>query len=106
MSVDFLSSFLGLCLVHEGVEGIVEGIHEVGVMDGGLGACRNLCHYNSNIIYYHVSSCIISVGWAIQCLKMIVEDCRVFKTCEFGGEAFVSVSEDVHILVVVPRPVG
>ena len=25
-------------------------------------------------------------------------------TCEFGGKAFVSVSEDVHIFVVVPRP--
>ena len=29
-----------LCLMHEGVEGVVKGIHEVGVMDRGLGACK------------------------------------------------------------------
>ena len=29
-----------LCLVHEGVEGVVKGVHEVGVMDRGLGACK------------------------------------------------------------------
>ena len=39
--IDFMSLFLGLCLVHEGVEGVVEGVHEVCVMDWGLGACRN-----------------------------------------------------------------
>ena len=27
-----------LCLMHEGVEGVVEGVHEVGVMDRGLRA--------------------------------------------------------------------
>ena len=27
-----------LGLVHEGVERVVEGVHEVGVVDGGLGA--------------------------------------------------------------------
>ena len=35
-----LSLFLGLGLVHEGVEGVVEGVHEVGVVDRGLGACK------------------------------------------------------------------
>ena len=35
-----LSSVSLLCLVHEGVEGVVEGVHEVGVMDRGLGACK------------------------------------------------------------------
>ena len=35
-----LSLFLGLGLVHEGVEGVVEGVHEVGVVDGGLGAWK------------------------------------------------------------------
>ena len=35
-----LSLFLGLGLVHEGVEGVVEGVHEVGVVDWGLGALK------------------------------------------------------------------
>ena len=29
-----------LCLMHEGVEGVVERVHEVGVMDRGLGAWK------------------------------------------------------------------
>ena len=31
---------------------------------------------------------------------------QVYNTCDFGGVALVSVGEDVHILVVVPRPAG
>ena len=31
--------FLGLCLVHEGLQGVVEGVHEVCVVDRGLSAC-------------------------------------------------------------------
>ena len=40
----FLSSklfaFSLLCLVHEGVEGVIQGVHEVGVVDWGLGAWK------------------------------------------------------------------
>ena len=38
--IEFISLFLGLGLVHEGVQGVVEGVHEVGVVDRGLGACK------------------------------------------------------------------
>ena len=38
-----------LCLVHESVEGVVEGVHEVGVVDWGLGAWKATmtmaCHF-------------------------------------------------------------
>ena len=35
-----LLAFSLLCLMHEGVEGVVEGVHEVGVVDWGLGAWK------------------------------------------------------------------
>ena len=35
-----LLDFSLLCLMHEGVEGVVEGVHEVGVVDWGLGAWK------------------------------------------------------------------
>ena len=48
LGTNFISLFLGLGLVHEGVKGVIEGIHEVGVVDGGLGACKNANYYQDH----------------------------------------------------------
>ena len=75
-----LSLFLGLGLVHEGVEGVVEGVHEVGVVNRGLGACK-INNFISNIKYqisnikYQISHIKYHMWWMgdSECLQMLVE---------------------------------
>ena len=98
----FQFSLLGL--MHERVEGIVKGVHEVGVMDWRLSACEKgvigLEIKQDNFVEYVEW---ISRSGSQQRTRLTLEQETTFCcTCKLWSEALVPVCEDILVSVLVP----